>query len=184
MWGQPSPRMSFAKLVNVKLSAGRWFNFPFLVIISAIKTSDYFGFWIYIYNMTQSMGFGNKGAPRWGCAEHYESQQQLLRQGMVGCLRRPSCTSAMGDTGISVPSALPPEALLSMTPTLLLHIANKNPTRNPIIIGECQEVILFFLPWCRGQSTCTQYLPLWGLQSSCFPTLHLPLPPFQSEKQI
>lgn len=42
--------------------------------------------------MTQSslLGFGNKGAAGWGCAQHYKSQQQL-RLGMLGCLRRPSC---------------------------------------------------------------------------------------------
>lgn len=44
VWGQPRPFMSFAKLVNVRLSAGRCLSFPFLVLISAIKPSDYFGF--------------------------------------------------------------------------------------------------------------------------------------------
>lgn len=47
-----------------------------------------------------------------------------------------------------------------MIPTFLLHIANKNPTRNHIIIGvfECQEIMLFFLPWCKEQSTYTPWL--------------------------
>lgn len=43
--------------------------------------------------MTQSslLGFGNKGAARWVCAQHYESQRQQLRLGMGCCLRRPNC---------------------------------------------------------------------------------------------
>lgn len=114
--------------------------------------------------MTQSslLGFGNKGAARWGCTQHCESQKQQLRLGMVGCLRRPSCHGTA--RGISVLCPLPPHTSLSLIPTFLLHIA-KNPTRNHVIIGvfECQEVILCFLPWCRGQSTCTQYLPGGGV---------------------
>lgn len=120
-----------------------------------------------MYNVTKCslLGFGNKGTAGWGCAQHHESQQQQLRLGMVGCLRRPSCTSAMGDQRHFCTVCSPTSHIAQHDPQPPATYCKQKPQRNHIItgVGECQEVIiLFFLPWYRGQSTCTQYPSDWG----------------------
>lgn len=134
--------------------------------------------------MTQSslLEFGNKDAARWGCVQCYKSQQQQLRQEMV-CLRRPSCTSAMGDQRNFCTFCSPTSHTAQHDPHPPATYCKQKP----------HQKHYFWCLWVPGgyhpllppmmQRTLYPVSPWLGTANSCFSTVHLSLPPFQTENQ-